>query len=132
VSPGDWVRRRACGPLSASFQAVAYHPPTVSHPLLQTLFTESSWAVQVLAPPSLLQCAQSNPPSLLHVHFSSLFIIQFFLWGVGQSSRGLGWFIPGELWEYCVPLIYSHVGLQLPSRFGVNVWWCGSPPIFSV
>jgi hypothetical protein len=36
----------------------------------------------------LLLCSQSTLPPLLHVLFSSLFIIQFFLWGGGQSVQG--------------------------------------------
>jgi hypothetical protein len=43
----------------------------------------------------LLWCAQSTPPSLLHVLFSSLFIILFFSRASVSLSSGLCWFIPG-------------------------------------
>jgi hypothetical protein len=39
-------------------------------------------------PSHLLPCSQSTPPSFLHTLFSSFFIIQFFLWGRGQSVQG--------------------------------------------
>jgi hypothetical protein len=67
-----------CGLLSALFQALAYHPPTVG-PSAFLVFVYSKFA-QRSAPCHcpLLWCAQSTPPSLLCVLFSSLFIIQFF------------------------------------------------------
>jgi hypothetical protein len=79
-----------CGLLSALFQAVAYHPPTVSPSAFPVFFY---WKfTQRSAPCSspLLWCTQCTLPLLLHVLFSSLFIIElfFFFQGRGQSSQG--------------------------------------------
>jgi hypothetical protein len=84
-------------------------------------------------PLPLLQCAQSTPPPLLRILFSSLFIIQFFFprWGSDCPGSYSGLF-QGWLWEYCMPLICSPVGLHLPSRFEAGIWWHESPPVFSV
>jgi hypothetical protein len=61
----------------------------------------------------LFWCTESTPPSLLHVLFSSLFIIQFFLFcGAGVSlSMGLCWFVPGSTacWLF-VHLVVSQAG----------------------
>jgi hypothetical protein len=78
----------------------------------------------------LLWCTQST---LLHVLFSSLFIIQLkiFFCGMGVSlSRGLAGLSQGWLWEYCMPLICLPVGLHLSNRFGASIWWHGRPPGF--
>jgi hypothetical protein len=54
--------------------------------------------------------------------FSSLFIIQFFF-SVQESvcSWGCAGLYQGWLWEYHMTLIFSPVGLHLPSRFGVSI-----------
>jgi hypothetical protein len=84
-------------------------------------------------PSHLLWCALGTPPSLLHVLFSSLFIIQyFFSWGRGQTVQEAMLVYPRGAWEYCLLLICSPVGQCLPGRLGACVWWCGSPPDFSV
>jgi hypothetical protein len=58
-------------------------------------------------------------------YYSGFFVLSC---GAGVSlSRGLCWFIPGELWEYHMSLICSPVCLHLPSRFGAGVSWCGNP-----
>jgi hypothetical protein len=81
-----------------------------------------------------------SPVRLKHPILSAACPFQFlvyysgFLWG-GQGSVCLGGYAglsQGWLWEYCVPLICSPVGLRLPSRFGAGIWWLGSPPVFSV
>jgi hypothetical protein len=54
VSPGGWVKRQLCEPLSALFQAIAHLPPTVSRLLLQALFTESLHG-ELPFPPSLVE-----------------------------------------------------------------------------
>jgi hypothetical protein len=60
----------------------------------------------------------------------SLFFL-FFPWvGVGLS-RGLCWSGPGLSGEYLVSLSSPGV-LLLPSRLGVGVWRCESPPGFSI
>jgi hypothetical protein len=101
VSPGVWVRRQLCEPLSALFQAVAHLLPTVSHLLLQALLTDSSHGKHLLAfssflwwrgrlcllkvheessslilPPSPVP--QNTSPHPLCVPFSSLFMIPLF------------------------------------------------------
>jgi hypothetical protein len=84
-------------------------------------------------PLPLLWCTQSTPPSLLHVLFSSLFIIQFFFVGHGSvCPGGYAGLSQGWQWEYHMLLICSLVGLRLPSRFGASVWQSRSPPVFSV
>jgi hypothetical protein len=43
VSPGGWVRRQLCEPLSAVIQAAAHLPHTASWPLLKALFIAVHW-----------------------------------------------------------------------------------------
>jgi hypothetical protein len=141
------------------FQAAAHLPPTVSHLLLQALLTENSsrklpyllfsgretcqpatfagsvyWKfVQRAAPCSspFLRCAQSIPPSLLHVLFSSLFIIQFFvlfcfvLWSGGRSIQGAMLVYPRGGCGSTMCHLFAHLlvcvsqaGLELPSTSG--------------
>jgi hypothetical protein len=84
----DGSGNKLCGALSVLFQAAAHHPPTASHLLSQALCTESSREDQLLAPP-LFSSMLRTPYPLLHVLFSSLFIIIiFFLRGRGQSVQG--------------------------------------------
>jgi hypothetical protein len=57
----------------------------------------------------------------------------FFLCFPGQGSvspGGYADFSQGSLWEYSMLLICSPEGLS--RRLGAGVWWCGSPPGFSV
>jgi hypothetical protein len=153
VGSGDEL----CGPLSALFQAVAYHLRTVGHLLFQPLFTESLCGDQLFAS-SPFSSAQSTLSSLLHVLFSSLFIIQGFFVSVfvfcrsGVSlSRGLCWFIPGvavvilhatyflTCWSVSPKQVWSwHLVAQEPSCFLSVTWhvealywlgvqWCQNP-----
>jgi hypothetical protein len=162
VGSGDEL----CAPLSALFQVVAHHHPTVSHLLLQVLFTETSHRDQILAhppfsgaeacqpstfpdsvywkfmrrsapcPTTLLWCSQSTPPSLLHDLFSSLFIIQFFLWRGGQSVQGAMLVYPKGGCVSITCCLFAHLlvcvsqaGLELASGSSVSFWffsimWC--------
>jgi hypothetical protein len=109
-------------PISGSGSSAA----TVSHLLLQALFTESLHGKQPLAPPPLLWYTQSTLPSLLSVLFSSLFIIQVFFVVLFCVFVFAGWgsVCPGDyaglsqgwLWEYWMLLICSPVGLDLPNQ----------------
>jgi hypothetical protein len=76
--------------------------------------------------PALLFSVQGALPSLLHVFFLLLLIIQFFFpWmGVGLS-RGYADLSQGCLWEY-------HMTLSSPSGLGTGIWWHRSPPGFSI
>jgi hypothetical protein len=78
-----------CGPLSALFQAVAYHHPTVGLSAFPVfVYSKFAWRSAPFPFP-LLWCAQSTMPPLLCVLFSSSFIIQFFcVWGGCQSVQG--------------------------------------------
>jgi hypothetical protein len=75
-----------CGLLSALFQAAACHPPIVSSPASPVIVY---WKFEGRSAPCsfpLLQWAQSTLPTLLHVLFSSLFVISFFFFFfVGQG-----------------------------------------------
>jgi hypothetical protein len=72
----------------------------------------------------------------LFVFFFQLLINQF-----GFFSFFPGWvsvcpesyanLFQGCLWEYCMPLS-SPGGLLLPSKLGTGIWWCRSPPGFSI
>jgi hypothetical protein len=67
--------------------------------------------------------------------FSSCLLFSFFSFFPGQGSvcpGGYADLAQGCLWEYHVLLICSPGGLHLPSRVGAGVWWCGSPPSFSI
>jgi hypothetical protein len=78
----------------------------------------------------LLLCTPSTLPPLC-VPFQ--FLIYFIFWGPGVSlSRSYAGLSQGYMWEYCMLLICSLVGLGLPSRFGTGIWHRGSPPVFSV
>jgi hypothetical protein len=69
----------------------------------------------VLAAPCLLCCM---------FLFSSLFIIHFFFvfWGKGSvCPGGYAGLSHGWLWEYCVPLICSHIGLLDVSQTGLEL-----------
>jgi hypothetical protein len=80
---------------------------------------------------------QGAPPSLLHVFFFQLLVY----YSVGFFSFFPGWvsvcpesyanLFQGCLWEYCMPLS-SPGGLLLPSKLGTGIWWCRSPPGFSI
>jgi hypothetical protein len=97
--------------------------------LLKVLMESSS------LPSPLLQYNQNTPPPLLHILFSSLFIIQFFCFFAGQGPvcpGGYAGLSQGWLWEHCKLLICSLFVLCLPSTFGASVWWHRSPLGFSV
>jgi hypothetical protein len=147
-----------CGPLSALFQAVTHHLPTVHHLLLQLLFTESLCRVQLLASPpcSRAEACQlsafegfftesSHGDQLLaHPHFPHalraphpVFCVCFsvpyysvFVFVFFWGGMGYAGLSQGWLWEYHIPLICSPVGLRLSSRFGASIWHHGSPPVF--
>jgi hypothetical protein len=83
----------------------------------QSLFTEGSHWDQLLAHP-LLQCTYSTLPFLLCVPFQFL-IIQFFFFEVcpgGYADLSQEW-----LWEYCMMLICSPVGLPDVSQAGLEL-----------
>jgi hypothetical protein len=89
----------------------------------------------LLLSPSLV-CSEHPTPSA-ECSFSVpclLFrFLSFFLWGGGSvCPGGYAGLSQGCLWEYCVQLICSPVGLPLPSRFGASVLLLRSPPVFSV
>jgi hypothetical protein len=74
------------------------------------------------------------PCPFCYVSFSvTCFIFSFFppAWGSdcpgSYASLSQGW-----LWRYLVPLICSPVGLCLPRKLGVSIWWCRSPLGFSI
>jgi hypothetical protein len=94
----------------------------------QSLVTECSCRDQLLAPlPS--SCGLKAPHPLCHVFlFSPLFIIQFFFFSGPRVSlsRGLCCFIPGGLWEYCLLLICSPVGLPNVSQAGLELVFGGT------
>jgi hypothetical protein len=74
--------------------------------------------------------------------FSSLFIVQFFLFccfvlftgGGGQSAQGAMLVYPRGGWGNTVRclVLTCWSAKCLPGRFGVSLWWCSSPPVFSV
>jgi hypothetical protein len=118
------------GPLSALFQAAAYHLPAVSPSAFQPLFTESSWRSAPCSSP-LLQCTRSTPSPLCCVLvFSSLFIqLFFFLQGRGQSVLGAMLVYPRGGWEnttWCLVLTCWSAEC-LPSRYGAGSWWHRQP-----
>jgi hypothetical protein len=92
-------------------------------------------------PSPFLQCAQSTPPSLLGVLFSSLFIIHFFFFcGARVSlSRALCWFIPGltivvglpcatyllTCWSVSPKQVWSLCLVAWESSCLLSVTWCG-------
>jgi hypothetical protein len=83
----------------------------------------------------LLPCTYSTPSPLLHVPFQFLVYYSVLFCFVGQGSVCPGGYVglsQGWLWEYYLMLICSPVGLHFPSRFGVSIWQCRSPPVFSV
>jgi hypothetical protein len=61
----------------------------------------------------------------------SLFFSSFPGWG-SVCPVGYVDLFQGCLWEYCMLLICSTGVLYLPRRLGAGVWWCGSPPGFSI
>jgi hypothetical protein len=63
----------------------------------------------------------------LLVYYSVFFF--FFTLDGSQSVQGAMLICPGE---YRMLLICSPGGLCLPSRVGAGVWWCKSPPGFSI
>jgi hypothetical protein len=103
-----------CGPLSALFQAAAYHPPTVSPSAFPVfVYWKFPWSSAPCFSP-LLWYAQSTLLPLLQVPFQLvIYYSDFFLFCMAGVSlpRGLCWFIPGWLWEYHMLLICSPVGL---------------------
>jgi hypothetical protein len=112
TSSGDEL----CGPLSALFQAVAYHLPTVSPLSFQSLYCKFTQRSATCSSPfsSVLRA----PCMFL---FSSLFIIQFFFFfffffcWVGVSlSRELCWSISG-------------VGVGIPRAAYLLTCWSASP-----
>jgi hypothetical protein len=88
----------------------------------QSLFTESSHGDQFLAPPLLLWWLTAPRPLCCVFCFSSLFIIQFFLGGIGESLCPGGYVGLSQkwLWEYYMMLICSPVGLPDVSQAGLE------------
>jgi hypothetical protein len=66
----------------------------------------------------------------LLVYYSVFFFSFFPGWG-SVCPGGCANLAQVCLWEYRVPLS-SPGGLLLPSQVGAGIWWCGSPPGFSI
>jgi hypothetical protein len=100
VSPGGWVWRQLCEPLSALFEAVAHLPLTVSRLLLQALFVAVHRGEPSLSPspagfvyleffwmptPSLLSSVESNQPVTVAV-----LVYLELEWGTAYSPLSCG------------------------------------------
>jgi hypothetical protein len=127
-----------CGLLSALFQPVAYHWPTVrlsAFPVfVYCKFMQRS--APCTFPPSLVLLEYPAPYAACSFSVSCLLFSFFFCRVVvGVSlSRGLFWFIPGVAVgiPHFAYLLTCWSVRCLPSRFGAGIWWCGNPPVFSV
>jgi hypothetical protein len=112
--------------------AVFYYPPTVSpSAFLVFVYWKFAWISAPCSSP-LLQCTQNTLPPLLYVLFQflvyySVYLVFFFLFcraGGVSLSRRLCWFISGfagSLWDYCMLLICSPVGLLDVSQAGLEL-----------
>jgi hypothetical protein len=119
-----------CGLLSALFQAIAYHPPSVGPSAFPVfVFWKFMWRSAPCFSP-LLWCAQSTLPCLL---------FSFVFWGALEVSlsRGECWFIPGvavgiphaayllTCWSASPKQVWIwHLAVREPSCF-LSVMWCG-------
>jgi hypothetical protein len=125
--PGGWIRRQLCEPLSALFQAAVHLLPTISHLLLQALFTESSQKELPLFPSPV--CSEHSSHStacpfqfLVYYSLLILFVCLFVLQGEGQSVQGAMLVYPRDgcgnmvyhLFAYLLVCI-SQAGLELAS-----------------
>jgi hypothetical protein len=84
------------------------------------------------APPPPPELRTPHPLCYMSFFFQLLvFYSGFFLFSLGrvQSVQGGMLICPRE---YCMLLICSPGGLHLPSSLGAGIWWCGSPPGFSI
>jgi hypothetical protein len=138
-SHGKWAFPLSCGvflpsPLLQAFPLLVAGRVPLFLPSLASLFICSSMRD---CPSPLLRC--SGRPSLLATCLFFFFCQLLVYYSVCFFSLGGGSVCPGGyadlahvcLWEYCVPLS-SPGGLLLPSRLGTGIWWCRSPPGFSV
>jgi hypothetical protein len=110
-----------CGPLSALFQAVAYHLPTVSPSAFPAfVYWKFQWRSASCSFP-LLQCAYKTLPPLLHVPFQFIvyYSVLFFQGGGSICPGGYADLFQGWLWEYCVILVAHLLVCQLSSK---QVW----------
>jgi hypothetical protein len=131
---------KLCGPLPALFQAVAYHWPAVG-PSAFPAFVYWKFERRSASCSSPAHALTALHPLSCELVFSSLFIVQFFLlllfsflWGWDQSAEGAMLVYPsGGLVNTTWCLVLTCWSAKyLPSRFGAGIWWCVSPPVFSV
>jgi hypothetical protein len=108
-----------CGSLSALFQAVAYHPPTVQASAFPAfVYWKFAWRSAPYSSP-LLWCAYSTLPSLLCVSFQFLVYYSVFFYGAEEGSVCPGGYADlsqGWLGEYCVMLGAHLFGLPNVSQ----------------
>jgi hypothetical protein len=87
-------------------------------------------------PSPILQWALAALHSLWCVLFSSLFITHFFVFfipGQGSDCPGIyAGFIPGVAVGVLHAAYLLTYWSNLPGRLGAGIWWCRSPPLFSV
>jgi hypothetical protein len=133
-----------CGLLSALFQAVAYHLPTVGpSPFPVSLCLLKVWAEisSLTPPPHAFFGALTAPHPLCCIFSAPCLFFRFcsFCGAEGQSVQGLCWFIPGltvgilccRLFAYLLVCWISpkqvwsqHLAVQEPSFFSqCNVVW---------
>jgi hypothetical protein len=133
-----------CGSLAQEMSFVDSYLPyfkqwLITRPLLallpfQSLFTESLCEDQLLALSPLSGVLRALQPLCCMFLFSSLFMI-FFLWGrMSVCSGGYAGLSQRWLWEYCMLLICSPVGVLDFSQAGLeaSIWQHVNPPVFSV
>jgi hypothetical protein len=117
-----------CGPVSAPISSSGLSPTTAFPVFVYSKFMKRP--TPCTSP--LLQCAYSTPPPLLHVPFQFLiycsvfvlfcFVLQFlFCFWVSVHPEGYAGLSQGWLWEYCMPLICSPVGLLDVSQAGLEL-----------
>jgi hypothetical protein len=98
----------------------------------QSFFSECSHRDHLLASPCFSGALRAPRPLCCMFLFSSLFIVQFFVFFfAGQGSvcpRAMLVYPRGSCGNTNMPLIWS----VSPSKFGASMWWCGSPPFYSV
>jgi hypothetical protein len=111
-----------CGPVSALFQAVAYHLPTVSPSAFLVFVTESSCGDHLLASPPFSGVLTASTPSAVCSFSVSCLLFSF----VGEGGRGsvCPWgyagLSQGWLWECHMMFICSPVGLLDVSQAGLE------------
>jgi hypothetical protein len=109
-----------CELLTALFQAVVYHLPTINPSAFPVfVYWKFQWrSAPCLSP--LLWHTQSTLPPLLHVSFQflvfySVFVVVVVCRAWVSLSRGLWWFIPGVAMGIPAMVWISQAGLELAS-----------------